>query len=278
MLGAFAFRRILHCSVGSSASCDKIELWIHKKCDRYRKQRTRKKKVRAILKKTTDELQAEVASIKSKALEDEVLRAMSMTNADWLAWFDENMEQWQAFVRTCPEARRALTMRLQLFGDARHAKRLQPHNAPLDFPQCGSVSFWLPEMVFTFCSSADNSLICFTEWDLLGVVAGAFGPSFFFIEVATVAGVFPKVGVVANAGFDPRSDDVRVCSCVLSFVDSTDERIYEPRFDNSVEDSDSDDEESGKVSRGRTSPWSLHRHTGLMFNYQRTRGGRRQQI
>ena len=41
------------------------------------------KMLRAISKETKDEVQAEVASIKVKALEDEVLRAMPMTSADW---------------------------------------------------------------------------------------------------------------------------------------------------------------------------------------------------
>ena len=41
------------------------------------------KMLRAISKETKDEVQAEVASIKGKALEDEVLRAMPMTSADW---------------------------------------------------------------------------------------------------------------------------------------------------------------------------------------------------
>ena len=62
----------------------------------------------AFSEETRNKLQAKVAFVNAKALVDEVLRAMLLTIADWFAGFDENMEQWQAFVRTCPEARRAI--------------------------------------------------------------------------------------------------------------------------------------------------------------------------
>ena len=75
------------------------------------------------------------------------------------------------------------------------------------------------------------------------------------------------IDVVADAGFDPTGAHVRVCSCVLSFVDGTDETVQlrvvhvfdvaepkkqrEPRFDNCVADSDLEDEESDQGSSAR---------------------------
>ena len=118
-------------------------------------------------------------------------------------------------------------------------------------------SFWQLEMDFTLCSSAENSLRSASfkrglagrcRWSLWTVV---------------------PIDFMANASMDPTGDDARVRSCVLSFVDSTAQRIQlrvvnvfdveeptkeqKPRFDNAVADSDLEVEESDQGSRGHTS-------------------------
>ena len=116
-----------------------------------------------------------------------------------------------------PRSSEAPTRRLQPVEDLGPTKRLS-HAICFLISKCGSISVWLLEMIFTLRSSGGNSLKVF----LFGLLLGR---SDSLRLVAVVEKFFPVIDVVAKAGFDPTGDDVRVCSCVLSFVDSTDKRI-----------------------------------------------------
>ena len=124
-----------------------------------------------------------------------------------------------------------LTRRLQPFEDLDPAKRLEPRSVLLDLPVwirnllANGNDFYLvffgtelAESILLWCASLTGACWALSQEPL-------DGRSDSLRLAAVVEKFFPVIHVVANAGFDPTGDDVRVCSCVLSFVDSTDKRI-----------------------------------------------------